>query len=127
MIQYDFEKAYINADLDTVTGYCQQMGATYTPDMPPKATPMAYGAVLDPDSPQGNKQLYAEMVGTLLFAAVSTRPDIACAVSMESRFMSNPSKAHLYIRPQHHQLCFVNCKLWHHVSSIIFYQDRSIL
>lgn len=75
--------------------YNQRMGKTYTADAPAKATPMVSGAALNPDSPPGDKQLYAEMIGTLLFASVSTRPDIACAVSMESRFMQEPSKAHV--------------------------------
>lgn len=56
---------------------------------------MAPGAALNPDSPPGDKQLYAEMIGTLLFAAVSTRPDISYAVSAESRFMQEPTKAHI--------------------------------
>lgn len=75
--------------------YCESMGEKFAPGQPGKGTPMADGAALNPDSTPGDKQLYPEMTGTLLFAAVCTRPDIACAVSMESRFIQNPSKAHM--------------------------------
>ena len=34
------------------------------------------------------------MVGSLMYAMVCTRPDLAFAVSVVSRFMSNPGKAH---------------------------------
>lgn len=74
-------------------GYALAVGENYADGMHPKTTPMAYGAALDPESPSGDKKLYAEMIGTLLYAAVSTRPDIACPVSMLSRYMQEPSKA----------------------------------
>ena len=38
---------------------------------------------------------YQSMVGSLLWAAISTRPDIAQAVSTVSRFNKEPSQAHL--------------------------------
>jgi len=37
---------------------------------------------------------YASAVGSLMYAMVSTRPDIAHAVGVVSRFMSNPGKQH---------------------------------
>ena len=37
---------------------------------------------------------YREAVGTLMFLAVSTRPDIATAVSIVSRYLNNPGKDH---------------------------------
>ncbi|RVW64151.1 Retrovirus-related Pol polyprotein from transposon TNT 1-94 [Vitis vinifera] len=37
---------------------------------------------------------YSSMVGSLMYAMVCTRPDLAFAVSVVSRFMSNPGKAH---------------------------------
>lgn len=87
---------YTNGDIFVhQRNYCQSMGKTYTPGVPAKATPMIAGAALNPDSPPGDNHVYAEMIGTLLFAATSTRPDIACAASMESRFMQEPSKAHV--------------------------------
>ena len=37
---------------------------------------------------------YASAVGSLMYAMVCTRPDIALAVSTMSRFMSNPGRPH---------------------------------
>ena len=37
---------------------------------------------------------YASAVGSLMYAMVCTRPDIAHAVSTVSRFMSNPGRPH---------------------------------
>ena len=37
---------------------------------------------------------YASVVGSLMYAMVCTRPDIAHAVGVESRFMANPGTEH---------------------------------
>jgi len=37
---------------------------------------------------------YANVVGSLMYDMVCTRPDIAYSVSLVSRFMSNPGKVH---------------------------------
>ena len=37
---------------------------------------------------------YASAVGSLMYAMVCTRPDISQAVSVVSRYMANPGKAH---------------------------------
>uniref|UniRef100_A0A2N9F3D5 Reverse transcriptase Ty1/copia-type domain-containing protein n=1 Tax=Fagus sylvatica TaxID=28930 RepID=A0A2N9F3D5_FAGSY len=37
---------------------------------------------------------YAQVVGSLMYAMTSTRPDICYAVGLVSRYQSNPSKAH---------------------------------
>ena len=39
--------------------------------------------------------LYQSMVGSLLYAAVATRPDISQTVWVVSKFSSKPSEAHL--------------------------------
>ena len=39
--------------------------------------------------------LYQSMVGSLLYAAIATRPDISQAVGAASKYCSNPSEAHL--------------------------------
>ena len=41
------------------------------------------------------KDLYMEIVGTLLYAAISTRPDIAYAVQMLTRHMQAPQQCHM--------------------------------
>jgi hypothetical protein len=65
-------------------------------DSKPAISPMANGVVLsktdgkplDPDVP------YAELVGSLLYLTVNTRPDMAYAVGVLSRFMSKPMDTH---------------------------------
>ncbi|KAM3869082.1 uncharacterized protein ACN63O_006460 [Diretmus argenteus] len=42
-----------------------------------------------------NQSTYQSMVGSLLYAAMATRPDIAQAVSAVSKFNANPDAAHL--------------------------------
>ena len=37
---------------------------------------------------------YASAVGSLMYAMIATRPDIAFAVGVVSRYMSNPGKKH---------------------------------
>ncbi|XP_073014568.1 secreted RxLR effector protein 161-like [Primulina eburnea] len=37
---------------------------------------------------------YASVVGSVMYAMICTRPDLAYAVSMVSRFMANPGKTH---------------------------------
>lgn len=37
---------------------------------------------------------YASAVGSLMYAMVCTRPDLAHAVGVVSRFLSNPGKKH---------------------------------
>ena len=37
---------------------------------------------------------YASVIGSLMYAMVCSRPDIAHAVGVVSRFLSNPSKEH---------------------------------
>jgi hypothetical protein len=39
-------------------------------------------------------QKYQRKIGSLLYAAVSTRPDVAFAASRLSRFLTNPSSQH---------------------------------
>ncbi|MCP4114884.1 MAG: hypothetical protein GY737_05660, partial [Desulfobacteraceae bacterium] len=49
----------------------------------------------DGNSSEVDKTDYQALVGSLLYAAVATRPDIAQAVSMVCRFTSSPTAAHL--------------------------------
>jgi len=38
---------------------------------------------------------YQSIIGSLLYAAIATRPDIAQAVAVVAKFSSSPSQAHL--------------------------------
>jgi hypothetical protein len=65
-------------------------------------TPMIPGAVYskkdtpsDPaEAARMKKTPYREAIGSLMYAAVATRPDIAFAVSTLSQFLDNPGEAH---------------------------------
>ena len=41
-----------------------------------------------------SRAVYASAVGSLMYAIICTRPDLAYAVSIVSRFMSNAGKQH---------------------------------
>lgn len=68
----------------------------------PIDTPLAtYFKLLGAFSPQTKKEVeymsnvpYASAVGSLMYAIVCTRPDIAHDVSVVSRYMANPKKVH---------------------------------
>ena len=67
----------------------------------PIATPMDKNKLTKQDCPQTQEEQnemrdipYKELVGSLLYASVTTRPDIAYAVNQVSRFMSNPGMKH---------------------------------
>ena len=49
----------------------------------------------DKHSKQVNQVMYQSIVGSLLYAAVATRPDISQAVGVISKFSSRPTEAHL--------------------------------
>ena len=65
-------------------------------DCKPRATPCE--AKLD-DNPYNNEYVdpkkYREIVGSLIYAATSTRPDIAWVVSQLSQHLSNPRNKHM--------------------------------
>lgn len=48
----------------------------------------------DGDASQSEKEAYQGMTGSLMFSMVETRPDIAFATSVVSRFSKNPSRQH---------------------------------
>ena len=71
-------------------------------DCSPVGTPMDPGTKLTieqaPSTPEEIEQMktvpYIHAVGSLMYLAVATRPDIAYAVGVLARFNSNPGKAH---------------------------------
>ena len=48
----------------------------------------------DEEKEKMQKIPYASAVGSLMYAMVCTRPDIAYVVGVTSRFLTNPSKVH---------------------------------
>ena len=48
--------------------------------------------------------MYQSMVGSLLYAAIATRPDIAQAVGVVAKYCSKPNEAHMtyFVLPQRH-------------------------
>lgn len=68
----------------------------------PKYTPLPPGLVLSRTQAPATKEdrlymkdkPYCEALGSLMYAQIGTRPDIAFAITSLSRFMSNPGKPH---------------------------------
>ncbi|GKE61728.1 hypothetical protein Tco_1512095, partial [Tanacetum coccineum] len=64
-------------------------------DCSPVNTPMDSVEKLKPNTGKHVDQLeYSRAIGCLMYAMISTRPDIAYAVGRLSRFTSNPSRQH---------------------------------
>ena len=64
----------------------------------PVATPMETGRkfskLSDDEAPFTDTQLYQQAVGCLMYAATTTRPDIASAIGILAQYMSAPSMNH---------------------------------
>ena len=100
----------ITRDLETKTvslgqqSYIEQILAHFgLSDARPDITPMEPGADYHFDSPSvsptlltaAEKTTYREMIGSLMYCATMTRPDIAYTVSMLSQFLEAPRTTHL--------------------------------
>ena len=78
----------------------------------------------DEERDEMKKAPYASAVGSLMYAMVCTRPDIAHAVGVVSRFLSNPGKEHWsavkwilrYLKgTSSFSLCYIDricCQIW---------------
>lgn len=63
----------------------------------PSNTPMKEGTLLPSERTEASsaeQERYQGMTGSLMFSMVETRPDIAFAISVVSRFAKNPSRQH---------------------------------
>jgi len=63
----------------------------------PISTPIELGLQLNKNNEQANKEditKYQQQVGSLIYLAIKTRPDIVYAVNRCARFMSNPNISH---------------------------------
>ena len=69
----------------------------------PNVTPMEPGADYHPDSPgvspillmSAEKTTYHEMIGSLMYCATMTRPDISFAISTLSQYLEAPQSTHM--------------------------------
>src|SRR5215813_8861680 len=59
--------------------------------LPADYVPEVYNSKID----TGRRQLYQQVIGSLLYLMLGTRPDIAYAVTKMSQYAANPSKEHL--------------------------------
>ncbi|XP_067143384.1 uncharacterized protein [Centruroides vittatus] len=66
-------------------------------DCKPRSTPLDRDVKLEKynDSKPCDQKLYQEMLGSLMFLATRTRPDIACAVTLLSKYTRDPRNIHL--------------------------------
>ena len=65
-------------------------------DINPVKTPMDLNLKVKPEEPEardGNNN-YASFVGSLMYAAIATRPDIAYAVNRLASFMADSTLSH---------------------------------
>ena len=73
----------------------EKYGLSEAKTVPTPADPSSKLKKDDGASKDVDKNEYQSMVGSLLYAAIATRPDIAQAVGVVSKFNSKPSQAHL--------------------------------
>ncbi|XP_055306569.1 uncharacterized protein LOC129570871, partial [Sitodiplosis mosellana] len=65
-------------------------------DSHPVATPVNHQQVLEAAEEASNAKFpYRQVVGSLIYLAIETRPDISFAVGYVSRFMEQPTNAHV--------------------------------
>ena len=74
----------------------QNLGLT---NLTPQNIPMEPGETLEPapadfEANAEDRQWYQSVIGSLMFAMIGTRPDLAYPISKLSRFMTNPTKEH---------------------------------
>ena len=76
--------------------YIQKMAQIFAPIRSKVQTPLQNQVRLDfrDDSPAVDQKAYKSVLGSLLYVAVATRPDIAFACSRLSQFGKNPRKVH---------------------------------
>lgn len=94
-IDYNIEKGYIAINQNK---YLETIKNRYNKNkLNPVSSPIELGVKLEPSQTQATTDeitLYQQQVGSLLYLALKTRPDIDYAVSRCSRYASNPNITH---------------------------------
>ncbi|KID81271.1 polyprotein [Metarhizium guizhouense ARSEF 977] len=92
--QMDAVNAFVNCELDEVVYMPHKFSIQLEGKVP--TTPMGLEELLKSETQATKKsiEVYQQKIGSILFAAISTRPDIAFAVSRLARHNLNPSDIH---------------------------------
>ena len=65
----------------------------------PTVIPTETAKILPPEDDvnydEERRKWYISAVGSIMYAMLGTRADVACAVSFESRFLANPTEDHI--------------------------------
>lgn len=99
-INVDYDRAKRRIRL-AQTGYAASVLERFgMEDCKPVSTPLMPSTTLSKTDEEGkavpgDKAWYASVVGSLMYLAVATRPDLAFAVGCLARFMSDPSEHHI--------------------------------
>src|SRR5690242_16368810 len=59
------------------------------------SVPGDVNVMLDDKSESSDMNLYRSIVGSLIYASMTTRPDITHAVNITARYMHNPTTTHM--------------------------------
>ena len=86
------QRSYINSILSRFS--LTDAKAYHTPMVPSSSYSMRDSPSSPTDLACMRKVPYREAIGSLMYAAIATHPDIAFAVSTLSRFLENPGEAH---------------------------------
>jgi hypothetical protein len=103
------QKGYINAILKRF-GFlnCKPVKTPLPPGLQlPLGAGVPYDNTINEDDEfyYKGKDRYREIIGSLMYLMVSTRPDLAYAVSYLARFLNNHNKLHM--AAAHHILCYI--------------------
>ena len=109
VVRYRKDKKLIIDQIDYSKKVVEHFGQensklTYTP-LPVGYQPKANEGVAKPEQ----RSYYQSIIGSLLFLALGTRPDIVHAIIMMSQFMVNPSEDH--INQSLHIIRYINMNL----------------
>ena len=95
-VSYDYERGVLKLDQELLANKVLKRFRMH--DCKPASTPEAVGGLLDADNDSALKDMelvpYKSAVGALLYLAQTTRPDLAHAAGVVSRYAANPQPEH---------------------------------